>query len=596
MRRIYKSITKGLVVVGAIAASQTPNLSAQELTKAFLRKMDWYKYSNISVFEADNNAVKRFKETFTPSLPRTAGLEAAEQECTNTDDIKKRIQKKQPVPQTLIDEGGSPQDCEVVKNYYTQLAALVQIGKVYILTERYQEGQELNILGVIPIQAASTPAAAADPDFLKNALNAPLGSGLMDGADLRQFKTKEFEKNDSTGQMEPVKGSIESTGSENMYDYLKSIIKQNPAEKTNLIRPSQTVAMKINKEIVTKMIVEDKVSDYLMITEGEPHKAVPNDKTFLDEVTIGVADYISWRHYESPDNIQGEPTNLPKYGAELRFGNEDIGYPSLWSERAAANVLWDGVKLGAIIPSSLWAPQVLGLLLTPRRQTTLKEGIGVNGSIDFPFKLIDKSGVFNVGGSGMLGNSVQYNNGGPFESSEISPSNLPDSVRLRKSFMMRWHAAGSYTFAIGINDPDKENQGYFIRFKVGAAAYQMEEWRRTNPVKMVTDPNAPGGMRFASASEDDTPVLTRVASTFKASPLFRVEFMAAGLSAPWGASLQYFDGAATGHAWLQAPISDTGFLTAIRFDVRGFIPLTRGPYEWENTLVGIPSVRFIFRW
>jgi hypothetical protein len=566
--------------------------------------MDWYKYSNVSVFEADNNAMKRFKETFTPSLPRTAGLEAAEQECTNTDDIKKRIQKKQPVPQALIDEGGSPQDCEVVKNYYTQLASLVQIGKVYILTERYQEGQEINILGVIPIQSPATPAAAADPDFLKNALNAPLSSGLMDGADLRQFKTKEFEKNDSTGQMEPVKGSIESTGSENMYDYLKSIIKQNPAEKTNLIRPSQTVSMKINKEIVTKMIVEDKVSDYVMITEGEPHKAVPNDKTFLDEITIGVADLISWRHYEDPANVQGEPTNLPKYGAELRIGNDDIGYPSLWSERVTANVLWDGVKLGAIIPSSLWAPQILGLLQTPRRQTGLREGIGVNGSVDFPFKLIDKSGVFNVAGSLQIGSSptsVQYLYGGPLES-ENSMAMVGDSARLRKSFLMRWHGAASYTFAIGINDPDKENQGYFIRFKIGAGAYQMEEWRRTTPWATVMDANAPGGMRPATVAEDmdeatRTPIqMTRFASILKASPLIKIEYMAAGLSAPWGASLQYFDGATTGHAWLQAPISDTGFLTAIRFDVRVFVPVIRGPYEWENTVVGIPSVRFIFRW
>ena len=112
-----RSIHKGLLIVGVWACASS--LSAQELTKAFLRKMDWYKYSNISLFEADASAMKRFKETFTPSLPRTAGLEAAEQECTNTDDIRKRISKKQPVPQSLIDEGGSPQDCEVVNLYST---------------------------------------------------------------------------------------------------------------------------------------------------------------------------------------------------------------------------------------------------------------------------------------------------------------------------------------------------------------------------------------------------------------------------------------------------------------------------------------------
>lgn len=596
MRSLHRGIFAGLLVAGVWMPSA--NSSAQELTKAFLRRMDWYKYSNISIFEADGAAVKRFKETFTPSLPRTAGLEAAEQECTNTDDIRKRITKKQPVPQALIDEGGSPQDCEVVKTYYTSLAALVQIGKVYVITERYQEGQEINILGVIPIQAPSTPVAAADPDFLKNSLNAPLSTGLMDGADLRQFKTKEFEKNDSTGNMDPVKGSIESTGSENMYDYLKAIIKQNPSEKTSSIRPSAQVAMKINKEIVTKMIAEDKVSDYVMISEGEPHKAVSNDKTFLDEVTIGVADLISWRHYEDPASVQGEPTNLPKYGAELRFGNDDIGYPSLWTERAALNAMWDGVKLGVILPSSLWAPQLLNLMMMPRRQSTLREIGGVNFGIDFPFKLIDRSGVFNAGASYMIGNGVQYNYDGLIANEgETLPTGRPDYTRLRRTFLMRAHGAATYTFSIGINDPDKDNQGYFIRFKIGMAGYSMEEFRRTNDWAQIQDLAAPNGVRWPRIDEDVAPIMERTGpAILKVSPLFRIEYMAAGLSAPWGAYVQFFDGAATGQGWLQIPISDTGFFTAIRLDCRLFAPITRGRYPWEHNVIAIPSVRFLFRW
>jgi hypothetical protein len=381
-----------------------------------------------------------------------------------------------------------------------------------------------------------------------------------------------------------------------MYDYLKAIIKQNPAEKTNLIRPSQTVAMKINKEIVTKMIAEDKVSDYQMISEGEPHKAFPGDKTFYDEITIGVADLISWRHYEDPANVQGEPTNLPKYGAELRFGNDEIGYPSLWSQRVTANVLWDGVKLGAVLPSSLWAPQLLSFLNTPQRQTNLREGIGINGAVDFPFKLIDRSGVFNAAGAFLIGRNVQYLYQGAF--ANPFETGTADSVRFRKSFLMRWHATAAYSFAIGINDPDKENLGYFIRFKIGFGAYQMEEWQRTSEWKRIPDP-VTNMMRFQTAAEemaDTPPTLTQITSSLKASPLVRVEYMGAGLSAPFGASLQYFDGAVTGHIWIQVPISDTGFLTAIRVDGRGFLPLIRGPYEWENTLVGIPSLRFIFRW
>lgn len=549
-------------------------LQAQELTKTFLRKMDYYKYSNISLYEADAAAVKRFAEFLTPGLPRTAALETAEQECTNTDDIKKRISKKQPVPPAMIDEGGSPTDCETVKNYYTALGGLVRIGKVYILCERYTEGNEPIILGVMGIQSP-TQQQASDPDYLRNALNGPIASAVLDAGDLRQFKTKEFEKDDSTGTMVAVKGSIEGTGHENMYDYLKNAIKQNPAEKTSAIRPTQSVAMKINKEVVTKMIGEDRVNEYLMITEGEPHKAIEGDKQFTDEIVLGVADLVSWRHYQNPADVQGEPTNLPQYGVEMRFGNDDIGYPSLWSERVAINALWDANKLGVILPTSLWAPNILPILTLPSRFTTLTNSVGLNASFDFPFKLIERSGVFTATGSVMLGNGIRYNERGPF----VNPSEtgVPDDMRLRKSFLMRAHGLLNYTFSIGIQDPDKDNLGYNIRFKIGAGGYQMEEWV---PRKL---------------NEEFVPATDRT-TALKVSPFFRIEYMSYGLSVPFGAYVQYFDGAGSGLVWLQVPISDTGFLTAIRLDGRVFVPIVRGPYEWESSLVAVPSLRFIFRW
>ncbi len=562
------------VALLAILIACSGNLQSQELTKTFLRKMDYYKYSNISLYEADASAVKRFSESITPGYPRTPALETAEQECTNTDDIKKRVQKKQPVPQTMIDEGGSPADCETVKNYYTALAGLIRIGKVYVLCERYTDGNDPVILGVMGIQAP-TQQQAADPDFLKNALNGPISSAVLDASDLRQFKTKEFEKDDSTGSMIAVKGSIEGTGAENMYEYLKGMIKQNPAEKTSAIRPTQSVAMKINKEVVTKMIGEDKVNEYLMITEGEPHKAIEGDKTFSDEIVIGAADLISWRHYQNPADVQGEPTNLPQYGVEMRFGNDDIGYPSLWSERVAINALWDANKLGVILPTSLWAPNILPILTLPSRFTTLTNSVGLNFNFDFPFKLIERSGVFNASGSFMLGNGIRYNDRGPF----VNPleTGIPDEMRLRKSFLMRWHGLVNYTFSIGINDPDKDNLGYNLRFKIGAAGYQMEQWV---PQSLGAD--------FVPGTDRTSKLIF--------NPFFRIEYMSYGLSVPFGAYIQYFDGAGSGMGWIQVPISDTGFLTAIRIDGRIFLPIARAPYEWESSLVALPSLRFIFRW
>jgi hypothetical protein len=573
MRTIWKDtilssgvsfLKKGVVASLIFCGAATPAAQAQDLVKPFLRKLEYYKYANVSIFEADANAMKRVKEVFTPSLQRPSSLDNAEQECTNTDEIKKRIQKKQPVPKTLIEEGGSPQDCEAVQSYYQAAASMVQIGKVYVIAERYADGQEPNILGIVSIEGPKA-GQPFDNDALRNALNAPISAGVLDAADLRQMKTKQFEKNDSTGAMQEVSGSISGTTFENMYDYLKAMIKQNPQEMTSKIRPNQAVAMKINKEVVTKMIGEDNVGDYLMISEGEPHKA-SNEGTFLDEVVVGVADLISWRHYEDPNNSKdGEPNGLPKYGAELRYGLDDLGYPSLWSERVAVNALWGAQKLGVILPSSLWSPQITPIF-AERKFTTLGGGIGINGSFDFPFKLIDRSGVFNFSGSGLFGNNIAPARHGQ------AVGDIRDSAW--NNYLIRAHFQGNYTFAIGINDPDNEEQKYFIRFKIGGAAYWVEEWLNRNGVMAST-------YNFRR---------------FVPSLLARLEFMSSGLSVPFGSYIQFFDGVLAGNVWLQVPIAEQGFFTGIRLDCKVSAPVTRAPYPWEVQTVIFPSARFIFRW
>ncbi|TAE23215.1 MAG: hypothetical protein EAZ92_14845 [Candidatus Kapaibacterium sp.] len=185
--------------------------------KATLRRLGYYRHSGYALYEADSALVRRLKETFTPNIPRTPGLEAAEKACTNSEEINKRIRKRQPVPQSMIDEGGSPTDCEVVKNYYIQLASLVQIGKAFILVN--MRTGEPNIIGVVSIEAASSRYAEADPDFLLNALYGPIKSGILDVAELRQFKTKEFEKDEVTKALVAVRGSMLTTNAENLYDY-----------------------------------------------------------------------------------------------------------------------------------------------------------------------------------------------------------------------------------------------------------------------------------------------------------------------------------------------------------------------------------------
>jgi hypothetical protein len=560
------------VLTVVIVCMFSPLLRAQsDVIRPFLRKMDYYKYSAISFFEADAAAQKRFREKYTPTLQKTAAVEQAEQDCPNTDEIKKKLKNRQPVPQSLIDD--APNECEIVRNYYKTLSETVQIGKVFIVTEKYQDGTEPVIIGAVAINALPT-AQAADPEAIKNALNSP--KEVLDANELRSFKTQETEQ--STDPNNPgevhINGSIENTTYTNMYDYLKALIKQNPQDKVSQIRPTQTVAMKINKEVVTKMLSEDNVADYLYITDGEPHKArnLDNEKTFTDEITIGLADYFSWRHYESAEEIQGEPTGLPKYGIEMRAGLEDLGYPSLWSERWTVNALWGAQKLGVVLPTSLWSDRVTPIFTTRRMTYGLP---GINASFDFPFKLIERSGVFNLSGSYLFGsdNVVRTERLVGYDTMRVQP--ITD-------YFIRGHFQGNYTFAIGINDPDREEQVYYIRFKLGAAGYLVQS-------ASTTLSRNEGPATYTSGD------LGR--QQFFADFLARIEYMATGLSAPWGAYVQYFGGALSGQAWLQVPISDTGFLTAIRLDGKIFAPVTRAPHPWEvSQVVIMPSVRFVFRW
>lgn len=536
-------------------------LAQQDVTKSYLRRLDYYKYANISIFEANAEAIKRFREEFTPTPQKTPALEQAEQDCPTTDEIKKKLKNKQPVAKSLLEEAQN--ECEMVLTYYKILNEQQSIGKVYVITEKYVDGSDPVIIGAISIQVVN-PAQAGDPEAIKTALNAPINSGVLDANELRALKTKVMEQSNDPNNPGSVfiRGSIESTPYDNMLEYFKNSIKQSPLDKINTIRPQQTAAIKISKDVVSKMLSEDRVGDYMYITEGEPHKVNP-PKEFLDEIVIGLADYFSWKHYADPQTIEGDPTGLPQYGIEMKAGVDDIGFPSLWSERWTLHALWGQQKLGVVLPTSLWAGEAK--IFNDRKMTS--GAAGLSAAFDFPFKLIDRSGIFNVSGSYCFSNNENI--------TKTDYGTLVDPTKAesgRYDYFLKSHAQANYTFAIQINDPDKEEQLYFIRFKIGGAFYLMETFLNTKESFQKLEQKAIGGF------------------------LTRLEFMATGLSVPFGTSAQFFDGALSGHVWLQVPISEEGFFTGIRLDGKIYAPVTRSPYNWELQTVIMPSLRFIFRW
>lgn len=166
----------------------------------------------VVMIAADSSLTRRFSEVFTPALPRTQVLDAAEKECQNTSVIKERIRLEMPVPQDIINEGGSPPDCEVVKNYYTALQRLQRIRTLYILIDKKSA-----LRGIVKL--CGTIGYSREEGVASRAV---VSSSCMTLQDLQQFKTKEFEKDDSTGKLVAVKGSMENVPYEFCAEYCQN--------------------------------------------------------------------------------------------------------------------------------------------------------------------------------------------------------------------------------------------------------------------------------------------------------------------------------------------------------------------------------------
>ena len=110
------------------------------------------KYIYFDVFYTDAQTAEAMHNVLTPRPVRTPALEAAEQECENTDDIKKRIARKLPVPQVMIDDGGAPQSCELVNQFYSTLARYEPVTQVAMLVSKPKTGKSSELLGAIALK------------------------------------------------------------------------------------------------------------------------------------------------------------------------------------------------------------------------------------------------------------------------------------------------------------------------------------------------------------------------------------------------------------------------------------------------------------
>ena len=317
------------------------------------------------------------------------------------------------------------------------------------------------------------------------------------------------------------------------------------------------------------------VKRFMRVSEGQAF-----DYTKSNELILG-PDLISYRKYEIEYYEDDEGNlhqaylsanmNYPSYGVEVRYGLEEINYPSLWSERMMVRAVWDNVKFGIILPTSGWASISEDLFNVERRFT--HAGIGMSGNVDLPIKIIPQSGVFNINGSYLFGDAVAatYKDRNKWYD-ERGFEYRPDDLFFN-DYLIRYTGQAHYTFGFSIDE------SYLFRVGIGATLYGAETWHDYESTDDFGDPS----IAYKKANSETVGGIS-----------LKLDFMRKDARTPFGASLQYFDESISATAWLQAPVvKNTLFL---RLELKGFIPAfkdTVHPWESKNG-VFMFSPRLIF--
>jgi len=325
------------------------------------------------------------------------------------------------------------------------------------------------------------------------------------------------------------------------------------------------------------------IQQFIRISEGQPIDYIGTS----NELIVS-PDLISWRMYEPPYQIDRDGNfvvdsngnyaidqyfvtndNLPNFGLELKYGLEDINYPSIWSERLTFSAVMKNVKLGIILPTG-WFGDESKILSQERRLT--HAGIGIAGSMDFPIKIIPQSGLFKFSFGYVFGDAEESK----YKNRHLDPDIVDPSVNINDNdYLIRANAQLHYTFGVKIDED------YSLRFGVLGSVYNVEKWYN----KIIEDSLT--GNRSFSFTKLDNEVIGGISG--------KIEFMATNVSWPFGASAQYFDEGIGANAWLHIPLPIMDNRVALRLDAKAYFAAFKSePRAWESESLFIPMARLIF--
>ncbi|MGE5480155.1 MAG: hypothetical protein ACM3U1_06970 [Chloroflexota bacterium] len=468
------------------------------------------------------------------------------------------------VQRALLTRGlDAPADLQCIYDYYmsrTQVA-VKQIKNVYAVTTRMSDRDQMvpsTIIGVI--------VSYDDNEDIKRNVDPANPTNIFTYPELVSF------------ELDP--GTYRAN---NLYELVQNSFRQNNVENKTLEAQGIGTFMRFappkygtSLSLISSEaeITSYDVQNFIRISEGQPQQMTKNNEVIVSP------DLISWRQYQGEYYTNEDGTvdtissvtnhNLPKIGVELRYGIEEINYPSLWSERLTLSALWKNVKLGLILPTAGWSSMTSDLFEVERKLT--HGGTGVAGQADFPMPVIPNSGIFHFSLGYVFGNAKPAS----YKNRDLTPDNFPtggiDPTNLfYNDYLVRFNGQFHYTFGIAIDDD------YLLRFGIGATAYTMERW--TDALEL--NPETGDKVVFRKAGEETVGGLSG-----------KIEFMSTNVSTPYGASAQYFDEGIYGNVWLQIPVIENTF--ALRLDAKGYFkPFADEPRPWENDSVFLPSARLI---
>ncbi|MEJ5244471.1 MAG: hypothetical protein WHV28_02040 [Bacteroidota bacterium] len=567
-----------LSILFGVALSFNANAQIDESFRikleSILNKFKNYRFSTISIYRIkDIGDIRKAIRVQDEALTRTVAV--ADEACvknadrTIVDFVRSQVEAGASdiaIKQGMLSRGYEvPADIDcIIQSLQSQGQSIATVQNVYVVTTRMERDQ------IVPSSIIAMLVSYDSEEDIEKSLRQVPPRNIYTNPELFAFTLDENEYR-----------------AFNMYELIVTAFRQGNVENKTLEAQGFGTFKKFAPKVygTSQSLVKNEyeitpfdVQTFMRISDGQPL-----DYELRKNELILSSDLISWRHYEQPMIVYSDGyvdtlstvTNqsLPQYGVELKYGIDEINYPSLWSERLTLSAIWENVKLGFILPTSGWASLSKDFYNVDRKLTS--GSVGVSASGDFPIKVIPQSGIFNFTFGYIFGDANEPD----YKNRKKSINDYPDIAAMRNAlfkdedYMIRFNASLHYTFGIAIDDD------YWLRFGLGGTTYTADRWYN----KVIEDKdNDIIKTKYVKKSSDN---VTGISA--------KLDFMAKNARTPYGASIQYFDESIFANIWLSVPIVRNR--VAVRFDAKGYSAAMKGKLrDWELNSVFMPTARLIF--